>query len=500
MKIKAVFFSFLLILILTISCLPSEASIFSRLTAVWAKGNREKVKYVFEANRETTYNLWLTADSINITFKYTIPRKTVKKPIVRSPLVKHISISNSDKHTFIKIPLKYPVKYKTKLNKNPWSLTLELEGMPDKIFKRNYSSGIEYLKIIRKVKRGYAEVNILKANPSSVEVFPAIATHNRKEPSLLESIIRFFTFSAAPEEPPFVKEKVSIIAKENGADFAINGTFFASSGRPLGILMIDGDLIASTIYERTAFAIRKDGKGYIDNFLENNYVILPDGVNIDITATNKVRRENEVILYTPRFGSRTDTDDSGIELKVIGKTIVGYQAGNSSIPENGFVISFSKHVKNIVKRSLSHGRVITVSLNLMPLSAKESIPPRHIIGGGPRLVKSGMVYVSKKEERFRHDVATSRAARTAVAIDKKRNFLFVAVDGKPRERTNLPTSIGMTLEELSELLIDYGVVDAMNLDGGSSSTMIVNGELKNKPVSGHEVRVSNAILIKPKSN
>ena len=41
---------------------------------------------------------------------------------------------------------------------------------------------------------------------------------------------------------------------------------------PLGILMINKDLIAAPIYDRTALAITNDGKGYIDNFLDNIYI------------------------------------------------------------------------------------------------------------------------------------------------------------------------------------------------------------------------------------
>ncbi len=497
MKKKVAVFS--LLLLLTVWAAPAKAKVFSHITGVWGRGNHDKVKYVFEADRATTYYIKHTTDSLNIIFTYAIPKKEVKKPIVRSPLVKYISIKTSNNHTYVKIPLKYPVKYNAQVNKYPWILTLELERFPDKVFKINYDDGIEYFKVIRKVKRGYTEANFLKVNPGSTEVFPVIATHKKESPSFLETIIKFFTFSAAEKEEHFLREKVSDLAKENGTDFAINGTFFASSGRPLGILLINEDLIAAPLYERTAFAITKNGTGYIDNFLENNYVILPDGVKIDITTVNKVRRENEVILYTPRFGEKTDTDDSGIELKVTGSRIVGWQAGNSSIPKDGFIVSFSKHVRKIVERSLSNDRNITVSLNLMPLSAHDGIKPLHIIGGGPRLVKSGMTYVSKKEERFRHDVANTRAARTAVALDKDGNFLFVVVEGKPRYRTKEQYGLGMTLEELSELLIDYGAIDAMNLDGGGSSTMIVDGKLKNKPVNGSEVRVSNAILIRPKT-
>jgi len=498
MTIKNKLFVILIIMICIGAGSLSSAKIFSEITGVWARGTNDYVKYVFEANRATSYFINRTADAINITFKYAIPNKSVKKPLVRSPLVKHISIKNSANSTFVSIPLKYPVKYNANLIKSPWKLTLELERFPDKVFKKNLGSGIEYSKIIRKVNRGYAEVNLLKVDPASVEVFPAIAEKPKKESSFIETFLRLFSFGGEEPEFNFTKKRVSDIAEKYDAPFAINGTFFASSGRPLGILMIDKDLIAAPIYDRTALAITSNGKGYIDNFLDNTYIVLPDEVKIDITTINKVRRENEVILYTPRFGSKTDTDNSGIELTIVGDRIVGIREVNSDIPENGTVVSFSGRFKDIVKKSLSNGRKAKISLTLMPLHNHEGTVPLHIIGGGPRLVKSSIIYVAKKEERFKKDVANSRAARTAVGIDKDGNLLFAVVEGRPRYKTKDPYGLGMTLEELSELLIDYGAVDAMNLDGGGSSTLILEGELKNKPVNGSEVRVSNAILIRPK--
>lgn len=56
-------------------------------------------------------------------------------------------------------------------------------------------------------------------------------------------------------------------------------------------------------------------------------------------------------------------------------------------------------------------------------------------------------------------------------------------------------SVGMTLEELAELMIELGAVDAMNLDGGGSTTMVIRDRVLNIPSDGTERPVSNAIVI-----
>jgi len=55
--------------------------------------------------------------------------------------------------------------------------------------------------------------------------------------------------------------------------------------------------------------------------------------------------------------------------------------------------------------------------------------------------------------------------------------------------------VGATLEELAQIMKDLGCVDAMNMDGGSSSTMVISSEVMNAPSGGAEKPVSNAILI-----
>ena len=72
------------------------------------------------------------------------------------------------------------------------------------------------------------------------------------------------------------------------------------------------------------------------------------------------------------------------------------------------------------------------------------------------------------EERFQNDILNSRAPRTALGIRADGSLLLVTVNGR-----NPGISVGMTLEELAELMIELGAVDAMNLDGGGSTTMVI---------------------------
>ncbi len=126
--------------------------------------------------------------------------------------------------------------------------------------------------------------------------------------------------------------------------------------------------------------------------------------------------------------------------------------------------------------------------NLIPDWLGEGVV--YAVGGGPRLVRDGEVNVTSGEEQFKADVATGRAPRTAVGVTDDGKLLLVAVTGRQAYH-----SIGVTLEELANITLELGAKDAMNLDGGGSSTMVVRDYVMNTPSDGRERKVADAILV-----
>ena len=105
------------------------------------------------------------------------------------------------------------------------------------------------------------------------------------------------------------------------------------------------------------------------------------------------------------------------------------------------------------------------------------------VGGYPMLLRDGNA-VSVCD-------ACARQPRTAVGVTANGRILLVVVDGRSRR------SAGVTLGQLRGILRDLGAVTAMNLDGGGSSEMVVDGEVVNHPSDGHERHITNAILVLP---
>jgi exopolysaccharide biosynthesis protein len=133
----------------------------------------------------------------------------------------------------------------------------------------------------------------------------------------------------------------------------------------------------------------------------------------------------------------------------------------------------------------------TVNLNVYTLPDWSGM--QHAIGGGPWLVRDGSPYVDLHAEHFSSKSLGFREPRSAVGITGEGKLLLVTVDGRQKN-----VSVGMTLSELSFLMQKLGAVNAMNLDGGSSTQMSIYGKTVNRPSSGN-VGVSNSLIIR-KSN
>ncbi|MBO9562816.1 MAG: phosphodiester glycosidase family protein [Niastella sp.] len=96
---------------------------------------------------------------------------------------------------------------------------------------------------------------------------------------------------------------------------------------------------------------------------------------------------------------------------------------------------------------------------------------RTAIGGGPVLVKDGLINVTNEEEQMFVKGENDRHPRTAMGYTRKRQLLILVIQGR------FPgIADGATLTEEAKILTDLGCVEALNLDGGGSSCVLVNGK------------------------
>lgn len=111
------------------------------------------------------------------------------------------------------------------------------------------------------------------------------------------------------------------------------------------------------------------------------------------------------------------------------------------------------------------------------------------LSAGPALLKDGVVNVTADEEVFFGSSIPEVHPRTAAGRTADGDLILMVVDGRQA------TSRGVYLEELARLMRSVGAMDALNLDGGGSSALVVNGVLLNRPAGGvTEREVMSAIV------
>lgn len=99
------------------------------------------------------------------------------------------------------------------------------------------------------------------------------------------------------------------------------------------------------------------------------------------------------------------------------------------------------------------------------------------IGAGPALVMNGKIHITSDEEAFFGTAIPKVHPRTAAGYTEKGSLILMVVDGRQE------SSRGVSLEELATLMQELNVVEAMNLDGGGSSSLVVDNTLVNHPTS-----------------
>jgi hypothetical protein len=311
-------------------------------------------------------------------------------------------------------------------------------------------------------------------------------------------------------------QPTSEIAKRNGAIAAINAGFFRLdktefAGDAAGILVIDGVLWSESHNDRIALRIRnRSGRTDVTfDHLRTELSVSPfSNGGESVSGINRERKPSEIIVYTPEFGASTLTDNLGAEIvfdRCPGTCVrIVETGGNSPIPRGGFVVSFGPQRRADMERLRGSvgavkddfGSATAADLKVKMLVVNEPIPFQiaasdDITNGVARLIRSGKIDITWEQEKASKSFAEMRHPRTAVAKLKNGKFLMITVDGRQPG-----VSVGMTLQELADYLFSLGAVDAMNLDGGGSTTMFLDGKVVNTPSDKDgERKVSDSIIV-----
>ena len=297
----------------------------------------------------------------------------------------------------------------------------------------------------------------------------------------------------------------SQIAKHNGAIAAINGDFTDPHiGRPVHPYEQDGQFLQTVDQLGSVFAVSQD---------ERRVVLGKPDVSVTATDTQDGRRfvldrwnegfpsPGEIAGYSPIGGTLETPPDHECSVRLLPSSPVEL----SSAADGGLDQSFSVDVAACQEASMTREGGVVLSAPPATDEATQllSLAPGtpmtlhwtmgwpglfDAVGGTPILVQDGAIAVS-------HTCSSSLCRanpRTGIGVRADGKILLVVVDGRRKS-----WSVGPTMFGFAKIMRDLGAVQALNLDGGGSTTMVVNGEVVNKPSDGFERHISNAVLVLP---
>lgn len=297
---------------------------------------------------------------------------------------------------------------------------------------------------------------------------------------------------------------------------AVNADFFdLASGENENNQVLDGEWwkglkVTDSPYDtydnvHVQFALDSTGRPFMDRYiLDGRAWVRGTEIPLITLNANPSGSPEGTALFTPRFGAFAprDTTRRSAEgaLATAGRrrdTLLFVRRGpvsstsGSPIPSDGALIAaYGDRVKAV--QDMLDGDTVRVLLTTRPRLRKGS-PPRSLIGGWPRILRDGTDVVGDAPtvEGTISRNAEVRHPRTAVGFSRDSTTLFLlTVDGRSAG------SVGVTLRELARLVRRLGAWQAMNFDGGGSTTMVIDGTVVNVPSdAAGERAVGNAIFV-----
>ncbi len=360
------------------------------------------------------------------------------------------------------------------------------------------------------------------------------------------------------------EETVSSMAKRHGAVAATNGGFFAWKlevglpGDPAGMLVLNGQLVSEGVNGRPALFIDNSGDNprvWISHDVRTRISLTLGDVEWRVHGINRLPgmilncgnagggqielpvhdnlcvNESEILVYDRHFSDYTPPG-AGLEFIVDADGTVNSisESTDTLIPLDGFVIRATGGFVEDIRRGLNVGDRASISYAIETEEGNVSLRDGlYAVNGGPTLLRAGeFVLESRADEGwettfdgveianawgdvnddlgtevgatnfrsgFYHGWVVRRHPRTAIGITASNEMIVAVVYGRQPG-----VSAGASITEMARLLRSLGAVEAMNLDGGGSSSMLVDGELTGMPSdSTGERTVGDGLLFIPRA-
>ncbi len=283
-------------------------------------------------------------------------------------------------------------------------------------------------------------------------------------------------------------------AQRYWAAAAINGGFFNRNNKlPLGAIRRDGRWFSSPILNRGAIAWNDSGQVKIDRLRLQENLITSAGQRLPVLSLNSGYIQSGIARYTSDWGA-TYTPLSNNEVIVVVQNnqvtaqLPGGIAGKTAfpIPVNGYLLALrASNATNF----LSVGTLIRQASSTIPV---EFARYPQVLGAGPLLVQNRQIVLDAKAEGFSEAFMRQTAIRSVVGTTATGNLLIATVH-------NRAGGTGPTLVEIAKIMQHLGCINALNLDGGSSTSLYLGGQLLDRsPLTAARVHNGLGVFLQPR--
>jgi len=331
------------------------------------------------------------------------------------------------------------------------------------------------------------------------------------------------------------RETTSMLATLTGATAAVNAGFFVldpkagAPGDPAGVGVYDGRLVSEPTAGRPALVTRDNARGTaVERFRWRGEVrgvggSLPlDGLNRvpglirncggtaddlptaqplhDVTCTDP----DELIAFDASYATSTPSGP-GAEVVIDrhGAVTAIRTTRGGAIPERGRTVQATGAQVAPLLAVAKLGERLEIRASLVDLRGHR-VPLSHrttIVNGGPELVRDGRLMATPKADgmapadnpSFYYGWVHKRNPRTIAGVDAQGRTVLITADGRNVD------SLGLGIGEAAAVAKSFGLRDAINLDGGGSTTMVANNTIVNTPSDATGERpVGDALVITPR--
>ena len=319
-------------------------------------------------------------------------------------------------------------------------------------------------------------------------------------------------------------QQAGALAAVNGGFFTIDAPLAAVAGVPTGLGVYDGRLESLANGARADLVLDGRTPARIENLRSSAQLRAGGGVasflginrlpgsNEDcgvpgFAPTDEPRQgtictgANDMVLFTPEFGALLPSGPGVQAILNPSRRVVSVGALGGALPAGDAALQAIGTDATWLSSHVQPGGRVTIAEQLRQLNGAPFplTPQTSIVSAAPVLLRGGRIDIDASHEGVfdprdlnNYGFSAERHGRTFAGVDRRGRLILVTADGIPG------ISEGLTLTEEAELMRTMGAVDAMNLDGGGSTSFVVGGQTINDPSDATGARpVGDSVVIVP---